>query len=109
MRKSINGLAPVVADTLGHDPANPHWFVVCMHGCNRLKILHWILTVSGCIAGGLNKSIFAGQGWRRRAGGGGAGAPLALADRWAAAAERDCPPANEAARNVLKIVSKTCS
>jgi hypothetical protein len=27
MRKSINGLALVVADTLGLDPVSPHWFV----------------------------------------------------------------------------------
>ena len=41
MRKSINGLALVVDETLGLDPVSPHWFVFCNRDCNRLKILHW--------------------------------------------------------------------
>lgn len=41
MRKSINGLALVVADTLGLDPTGIHWFVFCNRGRDRLKILHW--------------------------------------------------------------------
>jgi hypothetical protein len=41
VRKSINGLALVVAEMLGHDPASAHWFVFCNRGRDRLKILHW--------------------------------------------------------------------
>ena len=41
MRKSINGLALVVADTLGLDPVGAHWFVFCNRSCDRIKILHW--------------------------------------------------------------------
>jgi transposase len=39
MRKSINGLARVVAETLGHDPVGAHWFVFCNRRHYRLKIL----------------------------------------------------------------------
>ena len=41
MRKSINGLALVVTDTLGLDPVGAHWFVFCNRSCDRIKILHW--------------------------------------------------------------------
>ena len=41
MRKSINGLALVVADTLDLNPTGTHWFVFCNRGRDRIKILHW--------------------------------------------------------------------
>lgn len=41
MRKSINGLALIVAETLALDPVSVHWFAFCNRGRNRLKILHW--------------------------------------------------------------------
>ncbi|WP_143752726.1 IS66 family insertion sequence element accessory protein TnpB [Massilia psychrophila] len=41
MRKSINGLALVVAETLGLDPVSPHWLVFCNRSRDRIKILHW--------------------------------------------------------------------
>lgn len=34
MCKSINGFAPVVAETLRHDPVGAHWFVFCNRGVN---------------------------------------------------------------------------
>ena len=41
MRKSINGLALVVTDTLGIDPVGIHWFVFCNRARDKIKILHW--------------------------------------------------------------------
>lgn len=41
MRRSINGLSLMVAETLGLDPVSPHWFVFCSRGGDKLKILHW--------------------------------------------------------------------
>lgn len=41
MRKSINGLALVVAETLELDPMGPHWFAFCNKARDRIKILHW--------------------------------------------------------------------
>jgi transposase len=41
MRRSINGLSPMVAETLELDPVSPHWFVFCSRGGDKLKILHW--------------------------------------------------------------------
>lgn len=41
MRKSINGLALVVAETLELDPMGLHWFAFCNKTRDRIKILHW--------------------------------------------------------------------
>ena len=41
MRKSINGLALAVSDTLELDPVGVHWFVFCNRARDRIKILHW--------------------------------------------------------------------
>lgn len=41
MRKSINGLALVVAEILGLDPVSQHWFVFCNRSRDRIKILRW--------------------------------------------------------------------
>lgn len=41
MRKPINGLELVVAETLRLDSVGSHWFVLCNQGSDRLKILHW--------------------------------------------------------------------
>ena len=41
MRKSINGLAQVVAATLGLDPVSPHWLVLYNRARARIKIPHW--------------------------------------------------------------------
>jgi hypothetical protein len=52
MRKSINGLALVVADTLELDPTGPHWFVFCNRGRDRLNNhtkRHWA-TISASFA-----------------------------------------------------------
>ncbi len=41
MRKSIDGLAVLVADVLGADPLSRQWFVFCNRGRDKLKILQW--------------------------------------------------------------------
>lgn len=41
MRKSINTLALLVEDVLALDPVDPHWFVFCNRGRDKLKILQW--------------------------------------------------------------------
>lgn len=41
MRKSIDGLAIVVADVLGADPMSRHWFVFCNRARDKVKILQW--------------------------------------------------------------------
>jgi transposase len=41
MRRSINGLSLMVAETLELDPVSTHWFVFCSRGADKLKILHW--------------------------------------------------------------------
>ncbi len=41
MRKSINGLSVIVADTLELDPLSQAWFVFCNKQRNKLKILFW--------------------------------------------------------------------
>jgi transposase len=40
-RKSINGLALLVAETLELDPVSTNWFVFCSRGRDKLKILQW--------------------------------------------------------------------
>lgn len=41
MRKSIDGLAALVAASLVLDPLSAHWFVFCNRGRDKLKILYW--------------------------------------------------------------------
>lgn len=41
MRKSINALALLAAETLGVEPVGPHWFVFCGRQRDKLKILQW--------------------------------------------------------------------
>ncbi len=43
MRKSIDGLSLVVAETLALEPVGPHWFVFCNRGRDKLKILQFDL------------------------------------------------------------------
>lgn len=46
-RKSINGLALLVAETLELDPVSTNWFVFCSRGRDKLKIFavgyQWLL------------------------------------------------------------------
>lgn len=41
MRKSINGLSTIVADSLELDPLSQAWFVFCNKKRDKLKILFW--------------------------------------------------------------------
>jgi transposase len=41
MRKSIDGLAVLVADVLGQDPLSRHFFAFCNRGRDKIKILQW--------------------------------------------------------------------
>jgi transposase len=41
MRKSINGLSVIVADSLELDPLSQAWFVFCNKQRDKLKILFW--------------------------------------------------------------------
>jgi len=41
MRKSIDGLAAVTKEVLGHDPLSGHLFVFCNGRRDRIKILYW--------------------------------------------------------------------
>ena len=41
MRKAINGLSALVANTLKLDPAGGHYFVFCGRGRNTIKILYY--------------------------------------------------------------------
>jgi transposase len=41
MRKSIDGLAAEVTDTLAADPFSSHLFVFCNRGRDKLKLLVW--------------------------------------------------------------------
>lgn len=41
LRKSIDGLAVMVADVLGADPLSRHWFAFCNRGRDKVKILQW--------------------------------------------------------------------
>ena len=101
MRKSINGLALVVADTLGLDPVSPHWFVFCNRGRDRLKILHWDTNGFWLHCRRLEEGRFH---WPRE----GDDAPVALADRRLELAKRGGTSAHGVARDALtKIVKKS--
>jgi transposase len=41
MRKSIDGLAAVVAQVLAADPFSSHLFVFCNRGKDKIKVLFW--------------------------------------------------------------------
>ena len=41
MRKSIDGLAALVAASLALDPLSTHWSVFCNRARDKLKILYW--------------------------------------------------------------------
>ncbi len=41
MRKSINGLSILVAESLGHDPLSGHLFAFCNRSRDTVKILYW--------------------------------------------------------------------
>ncbi|MCE2594041.1 IS66 family insertion sequence element accessory protein TnpB [Motilimonas cestriensis] len=41
MRKSIDGLAHIVADSLEMDPFNDAWYIFCNRQRDKLKILFW--------------------------------------------------------------------
>ena len=41
MRKSIDGLSLIVADTLEMDPFSQAWFIFCNRHRDKLKILFW--------------------------------------------------------------------
>ena len=41
MRKSIDGLSLIVAETLEIDPFSEAWFIFCNRGRDKLKILFW--------------------------------------------------------------------
>ncbi|PMO63177.1 transposase [Vibrio breoganii] len=41
MRKSIDGLSLIVAETLEMDPFSESWFIFCNRGRDKLKILFW--------------------------------------------------------------------
>ncbi|MBO1916040.1 IS66 family insertion sequence element accessory protein TnpB [Providencia rettgeri] len=41
MRKSIDGLSLIVAETLEMDPFSESWFIFCNRTRDKLKILFW--------------------------------------------------------------------
>ena len=41
MRKSIDGLAHIVPDSLQMDPLNDAWYIFCNRQRDKLKILFW--------------------------------------------------------------------
>ncbi len=41
MRKSIDGLSLIVAETLEMDPFSESWFIFCNRARDKLKILFW--------------------------------------------------------------------
>ncbi|KAB2823168.1 IS66 family insertion sequence element accessory protein TnpB [Aliivibrio finisterrensis] len=41
MRKSIDGLSLIVAETLEMDPFSEAWFIFCNRNRDKLKILFW--------------------------------------------------------------------
>ncbi|HFQ4863560.1 TPA: IS66 family insertion sequence element accessory protein TnpB [Vibrio vulnificus] len=41
MRKSIDGLSLIVAETLEMDPFSESWFIFCNRSRDKLKILFW--------------------------------------------------------------------
>lgn len=61
MRKSIDGLAAVTKQVLEHDPLSGHLFVFCNARRDRIKILYWERTDSGCCTSGSSKARLPGQ------------------------------------------------
>lgn len=61
MRKSIDGLSLIVADTLEMDPFSQAWFIFCNRHRDKLKILFWDTNGFGFIIVASKKATLSGQ------------------------------------------------
>ena len=63
MRKSIDGLAVIVASELGRNPADRSLYVFTNRGRDKIKLLIWHLNGYWCLYKRLDKQRFQWPGW----------------------------------------------